>query len=702
MGWQAARRKMGIYPFRLFFIATVSLLGGTSANVWGQSPAITPEITIDQQELNQGGEDILRKALESGRHLFTTPYTPADGYGEGGAEGEYGQYLAGPREVSFEENVMVLARKLGIQPRTDHDKLRALYVELSPPFDGSAPPETRYPFLRLNGLDSQSCFECHNSIGSDFAADNINPNALARKPGVTGGPAGFASNAFINESFPSPLFMFIRNPPHVFGVGYTQRLAEEMTLELLASKLVAISDAIDHPGQWKSVNLEAKGMNFGVYRVKFLGLPKKSGVRALADANAMEVPVGQKREFFLDLMGAPGTSAISQRMPKEKTKVEEKESDEVEPEGPRPQRSPVADGRIANSDLGPLFEEDFGGIVGVSEDLVIRPFQWKGIASDERNFVKDALNFHFGMLPVEIEKEGEDDEDRDGVQDEVTHGNVSALTIFTMSLRPPTTDPESDQAERGRKLFSALPLGDDEDAEPVIPHVNSCASCHVPALTIQDQTVTVRDPGNAKEEFARKIGLSAARESTRQLPAFRILKKAIDSGSMITQDMVLDKETALKALQEAAKDIPGVQFKLTLEEFGPAAKLPSFTQPRLTTEDGAVDVPLFSDLKRHKMGIALQDKFDQTTDAAPIKVPQAEFLTRPLWGVADTGPWLHDGRATTLRQAILMHRSEDSEANESIDAFLRLPAEDQEAIIAFLLTLRLPQDPPAEAGECGS
>ena len=66
-----------------------------------------------------------------------------------------------------------------------------------------------------------------------------------------------------------------------------------------------------------------------------------------------------------------------------------------------------------------------------------------------------------------------------------------------------------------------------------------------------------------------------------------------------------------------------------------------------------------------------------------------EFLTRPLWGVGDTGPWLHDGRARTLRDAILMHESLGSEANPVIETFKSLSCDDQAAIVEFLF------EPPA-------
>ncbi len=123
----------------------------------------------------------------------------------------------------------------------------------------------------------------------------------------------------------------------------------------------------------------------------------------------------------------------------------------------------------------------------------------------------------------------------------------------------------------------------------------------------------------------------------------------------------------------------------------------SFCYPRLPKskdQDGkdVVMVPLFSDLKRHDMGEGLSDQFDQPTDVASIAVPRRLYLTRSLWGAADTGPWLHDGRARTLREAILMHESLGSEANPVIDTFKKLSCDDQAAIVEFLLTLHLDID----------
>ena len=63
------------------------------------------------------------------------------------------------------------------------------------------------------------------------------------------------------------------------------------------------------------------------------------------------------------------------------------------------------------------------------------------------------------------------------------------------------------------------------------------------------------------------------------------------------------------------------------------------------------------------------------------------FTTARLWGVADSAPYMHDGRALTLREAILMHGGEGREAR---DAFASARQEEQMAMIRFLKSLRIP------------
>jgi CxxC motif-containing protein (DUF1111 family) len=109
---------------------------------------------------------------------------------------------------------------------------------------------------------------------------------------------------------------------------------------------------------------------------------------------------------------------------------------------------------------------------------------------------------------------------------------------------------------------------------------------------------------------------------------------------------------------------------------------------------------LYSDNLLHDMGVELQsstgyygmiipqpqvdnDKFVKSEQPTP-----GEWRTAPLWGVADSGPWLHDGRAETLEEAVGLH------AGEAVDVaarFKEAPPADREAIVAFLQTLRAPR-----------
>jgi CxxC motif-containing protein (DUF1111 family) len=68
-----------------------------------------------------------------------------------------------------------------------------------------------------------------------------------------------------------------------------------------------------------------------------------------------------------------------------------------------------------------------------------------------------------------------------------------------------------------------------------------------------------------------------------------------------------------------------------------------------------------------------------------------EWRTPPLWGVHDSAPYMHDGRAETLLEAITMHEGE-SEATR--DRFLALPLQDRQAVVEFLHTLVAPPNAP--------
>lgn len=72
-----------------------------------------------------------------------------------------------------------------------------------------------------------------------------------------------------------------------------------------------------------------------------------------------------------------------------------------------------------------------------------------------------------------------------------------------------------------------------------------------------------------------------------------------------------------------------------------------------------------------------------------LNVPEAgvessEFRTAALWGLRFTAPYMHDGSAESIRQAVLLHFGEATAAKT---AFLALNFDEQSKLIEFLLSL---------------
>jgi CxxC motif-containing protein (DUF1111 family) len=151
----------------------------------------------------------------------------------------------------------------------------------------------------------------------------------------------------------------------------------------------------------------------------------------------------------------------------------------------------------------------------------------------------------------------------------------------------------------------------------------------------------------------------------------------------------------------------------------PVQVMPESSQARQHVENGAKQFGLigcadchtpdvgpikgfYSNLLIHEMGADLASsngyngdppvnpQFDNDEGLPPA---DTEWRTPPLWGVADSAPYLHDGRAETLEKAIALHGGEASAVTKR---FEELPTGDQDDLIAFLKTLRAPGTMPGE------
>jgi len=293
---------------------------------------------------------------------------------------------------------------------------------------------------------------------------------------------------------------------------------------------------------------------------------------------------------------------------------------------------------------------DTSAIEGLDKDLIVKGFQWKGSKKFIRDFVRGAATNEVGMQGVELVGAGVDG-DGDGVADELSVGDVTALALYQASQpRPVTklelaslglmalTDAEKASINRGTRVFSDM----------------QCDTCHKPQMKISNPIFS--EPSQMPEYRDAKFPSGADPVSL-----------GIDPAHPITFD--LTKDTPENVLTKASCDTCKVLGDRTVH-------LGAFKKDSL----GRAVINLYGDLKRHDMGPGLAEAVDEVGTGASV------FLTRTLWGVGSTAPYLHDGRASTLTEAIIEH---GGEATAARDAFTTAPSKDQADLIAFLNNLIL-------------
>jgi cytochrome c peroxidase len=419
--------------------------------------------------------------------------------------------------------------------------------------DPSQPLVGRRGFNRLSGPDANSCYGCHNMPagapggGGDFVAnvfvlgqrfDFMTFDQADRQP--TRGAVDEQQNPVTLQTAGN-----FRATPGLFGAGYLEMLARQMTAELQR-----IRDSLEH-GQTKP--LVANGISFGRLTREKDGSWNVSAVE-----------------------GLPRASIVA----------------------PTPLDPPT---------------------------LVVRPWHQVSNIASLRDFSNTAFNHHHGIQTTE--RFGlNTDPDGDGVQNEMTRADVTAVAVFQATLAVPgrviPNDPEVEAAVlNGEQAFERI----------------ACASCHVPKLPLRKPGWTYTEPGPYNPPLNLRVGTA------------RTLSVDLNN-----------------------RDLP-------LPRLEPAADDPS-----------TVWVAAYTDLKLHDIlapddpGEALDQ--NQTAWTAKFKQGNRKFLTKRLWGFANEPPFFHHGLYTTIRQAVLAHHGD---ALESRTKFQSLKKYDQDSIIEFLKTLQV-------------
>lgn len=293
---------------------------------------------------------------------------------------------------------------------------------------------------------------------------------------------------------------------------------------------------------------------------------------------------------------------------------------------------------------------------GIDRDLVVKPFGWKGNVPNLRPFNRFATGMEIGMQAVE--EVGNTDGDFDGVINEITVADMSALTVYLANQPRPTTRVELSAL---RDMFVAAGRSDEADALG-LPMVTAaerssinrgsqifqqigCASCHRPQLILNDPVF--REP-------SRNAPFRDATFPSGQNP----VQAGVDPARPLRSNLLVDP--------------PDNRF-----QFGNRTVSIGVLTP---DGNGGAIVNLFSDLKRHDLGAGIAESVDEAGTGRSV------FLTETLWGVGSTDQYMHDGRATTLTSAILEH---GGEAAQSRTNFRMLSAQDQRDLLAALKNLVL-------------
>jgi hypothetical protein len=183
---------------------------------------------------------------------------------------------------------------------------------------------------------------------------------------------------------------------------------------------------------------------------------------------------------------------------------------------------------------------DSSGVEGVDSDLIIKPFHQKGAVVSLREFAVKGMNNHHGMQPTERFRDGVD-ADGDGVVNELTRGDLTAIVAFMVSLPTPgrvmPTDPAAfAAAEHGEELFATL----------------NCIRCHRTTLRLDSPVFTEPNPFNPPgklklSDVSQPLSISLTGASAGDLtlepdgsllvPAFTDLKRH-DMGPALDTDAV--------------------------------------------------------------------------------------------------------------------------------------------------------------------
>lgn len=261
--------------------------------------------------------------------------------------------------------------------------------------------------------------------------------------------------------------------------------------------------------------------------------------------------------------------------------------------------------------------------------LVIRPWHQASNVVSIREFSNNAFNQHHGMQSTE--RFGVDtDPDGDGVKNELTRADMTAVSVFQAALQVPGR-----VIPRDREIEQAVLVG-----EKVFRQVG-CASCHIPRLPLDKKGWIYSEPNPYNPPGNLRLGE--------------------------TKTLFVDLSSDELPSPRLKPDVTGIVWVEAYTDF----KLHDICEPDDSAGGSMNKEPL---------------DMNQSVWSKKFKEGNRRFLTKRLWGVGNVPNHFHHGLYTTMRRAVLAH---SGEALQSRVAFQGLPKYEQDSLIEFLKTLQV-------------
>jgi hypothetical protein len=328
------------------------------------------------------------------------------------------------------------------------------------------------------------------------------------------------------------------------------------------------------------------------------------------------------------------------------------------------------------------------GRVSRLKDKRIGRFGWKSQTASLSDFVLTACAVELGLeVPAHHQAGSPQHPEAKPAGFDLNAQECESLIAYVSDLpRPSEVRPESErevsEINAGRALFAKV----------------GCATCHVPKLGKVDglySDLLVHDLGPSLGDVGQ-YGVFDPSSSEEEI----VDDPASIAAATAPVEATTSEVFAVQALQPTAPLQPGVATTAT----APAQPVPPpavvITAPAVVAADAPPAIPVGAPTlaavpvgQPFMMAQSMIGMAQLASPAQEIKRPTSgpagrlEWRTPPLWGFRDSAPYLHDGRARTLDQAVSFH---GGEATGIAQSYFTLSAKERRQLEAFLKSLTGP------------